>query len=105
MKPLKITSVAVLAALAVAAPASAHTLEKKPAIKAGKAEAAKIAEATDPDRYDLKACARKNRHTWTCMARFFYTADNARCEVPLKLFYKRHSSRRITRERGATLCY
>ena len=105
MNSLKTISLAALAALALATPVSAHTLEKKRAAKAAKAEAAKIAEMTDADRFEVKACTRKNRHTWTCLGRFFYTADDARCDVPLKLFYKKHSSRRITRVRGATLCY
>lgn len=100
-----LTLAAALAALAVAPAADAHKLERKPARKAATAEAQKIASATDADRFEIKSCKRQNRHTWNCLAAFYYTADAAMCEVPIKVFYKSHDARRIRRQAGDTVCY
>ena len=77
--------------------AYAHRLEKKPAVKAAKAEAAEVKAETDADRFEFGVCRRESKHAFNCMARFYYSESGAACDVPIRVFYKNHRAKRIRR--------
>ena len=104
MKTLIAISIAATALLLVPS-AHAHRLEKKPAVKAAKAEATEVAEATDADRTAFGICKRESKHAFNCVARFHYSESGTMCDVPIRVFYKNHRAKRIRRETGETLCY
>ena len=90
--------------LALAAQASAHKVTEKAAVRAAKASVAKIADETNATRSSV-ACKRRSSHRWACLATFQYRQGASRCELPIAVSAATHTSRRLRRVLGETLCY